>query len=178
MRWLLYILGGLFGLIVLAVVALLIAGARANAGRLLYTVEVPLPPSAVWPWLTETEKLKQWIGWVDEIRPLNPEVQGVGARELFVMSDPNMKGKMEMEVETTVFEPPHHVTVKVGVPKGFTGSVDYLLTDLGGRTRIDYDGQFRYDHWFARLMEPLVTPQARKKVAEDLDRLVNLALKG
>ncbi|HRC87016.1 MAG TPA: hypothetical protein PK413_15515, partial [Thermoanaerobaculia bacterium] len=114
----------------------------------------------------------------DEIRPLNPEVQGVGARELFVMSDPNMKGKMEMEVETTVFEPPHHVTVKVGVPKGFTGSVDYLLTDLRGRTRIDYDGQFRYDHWFARLMEPLVTPQARKKVAEDLDRLVNLALKG
>jgi hypothetical protein len=52
----------------------------------------------------------------------------------------------------------------------------YTLTDLGnGRTRFSTDARYRNDMALARLMEPLITPSARKKFTGDLARLKTLA---
>ena len=60
-------------------------------------------------------------------------------------------------------------------PLGFTGTVDYTLEDLSGRTRLTMVGRFRYTHWFYNLLEPLVTPQAQAKEDADLATLKRLA---
>jgi hypothetical protein len=58
------------------------------------------------------------------------------------------------------------------LPGIFTGSQTYQLTDLGGaRTRVEIASRIRYTSWFARLLEPVLTPSATCKLAQDLATL-------
>ena len=60
----------------------------------------------------------------------------------------------------------------VEVPGSFNGDVLYTLTDLGnGRTRVEQDGRFTYDSKLVSLMEPLLTPDAMRKMFDDMKRL-------
>jgi hypothetical protein len=76
----------------------------------------------------------------------------------------------------TEYAPPKSLGIKLGVPGEFDGQQNYRLTDLGnGRTRLEIAMSFRFDSAFAKLMEPLITPSARKKMDGDLMRLKSLA---
>jgi hypothetical protein len=57
---------------------------------------------------------------------------------------------------------------------GFDGTSTWKLTDLGGRTRFESEGSFRYHSAMFRLMEPLITPQAQKKQELDFAKLKSL----
>jgi hypothetical protein len=60
----------------------------------------------------------------------------------------------------------------VEVPGSFSGDVLYTLTDLGnGRTRVEQDGRYTYDSRLVSLMEPLLTPDAMRKMFDDMKRL-------
>jgi hypothetical protein len=57
----------------------------------------------------------------------------------------------------------------------FEGDVLYKLTDLGnGRTRVEQDGRYRYESRLTKLLEPMITPDAMRKVVADLNRLRQL----
>ncbi len=170
------ILLGLLLLVVLAVLVLFLVGRRPSAGRIAHAVDLPAPPEAVWPWLTEPERLKQWVGWLVAVEPLSPgDANGLGARERLVMDDPNMKQQVTMEATTTEIERPRRLAVEISAPMGFDGTVTYSLVETPpGTTRLTYDRRFRYHHWLVALMEPLVTPQAKKKLVDDLERLRGL----
>jgi carbon monoxide dehydrogenase subunit G len=176
MKWLLRIGGALVALIVLAIVVLKLMGMRTDAGRIRHTVEIDRPPAQVFRWLNEPERVKQWISWLVEIRPVQgAPTSGVGAKDVFVMDDPNMKQKVELESEVTAFEPDRKISVKIHAAMGFSGDLDYILTPVGeGRTRLEYDGRYQYHHWMASLFEPLVTPQAKAKLEGDLAKLKQL----
>jgi carbon monoxide dehydrogenase subunit G len=176
MKWLLLIGGGLVALIILALIILKLLGLRSDAGRVHHAVEINRAPAQVFRWINEPERLKQWISWLVEIRPVpGAPAAGVGAKEIFVMNDPNMKQKIEMESEVTAHEPDRKVSVKIQAAMGFTGTADYLLTPIGeGKTRLEYDSRFEYHHWMAALFEPLVTPQAKAKLEGDMATLKRL----
>ena len=173
MRWVKIGLASVAGLLVLAVIVLLILGRRESAGRMQASIEIARPPGQVFAWLTEKDKLPRWVGWLVEVRESGPP--GVGARRVWVMDDPNMNQKIEVLGEITTHEPPHRLAVHTSMQGGFDGTVVYTLTELdSGRTRLEGASEWRFHHWFANLLKPVVMRQARKKMRDDLARLKSL----
>lgn len=172
---LLLIVVGFLGLVALA--ALWLRGRRSDAGVVRSSVTIHRPPRELWSWLTEAERLLAWVGWLEEIRPVEPgDADGLGARDVFVMNDPQMKELVELYAVTRTLRKYDRIDVDLSARMGFEGSVRYALTDLGdGATRLDCEGRFRFLRWFARLMEPRVTPQAQRQLELDLERLKELA---
>lgn len=175
MKWALRIVGGLLIVILLAVAVLFIVGHRASAGRVHASAELNGSPDQLWPWLNDGEKLKQWVSWLVEVRGWE-QGAGVGAKRVWVMKDEN-NGGMLMEIEGTCSEyaPPSRLTVQLKSGGDFDGQQAYRLTDLGnGRTRLDVDSNYHFSSSLARLMEPLITAAAAKKMVGDTARLKSL----
>jgi hypothetical protein len=176
MKWVGIILGSIVGLVVLAVIALLIAGRREGAGKYDTSVDIQRPAAEVWPWITEPERQKRWVSWLVEARDLTPPPHKVGSRKLWVMVDPNMNNqRIEINSEVTSLAMERELTVRLSSQNMFSGRATYTLTNLpGGGTRLRNEGEYHYDFWIARLMEPLVAPQARKKMKSDMAQLKRL----
>jgi uncharacterized protein YndB with AHSA1/START domain len=172
MKWVLRIVGALVGLAVLAVLILFALSKRPDAGKGEVSIEIAQPPTVVWAWITEPEKLKQWVGWLAAVESDTTTAMGVGHREVWVMDDPNAKEPMRLPAVVTAEDAPHSGSAHIEVPGSFEGEVSYVLTDLGGgRTRLTQKADFRYTNPVFALLEPLVTPEANKKMATDLARL-------
>ena len=171
------ILLGLLLFLGLAVATLWLYGRRGDAGVVRASVTIDRPPHELWSWLTEAERLIAWVGWLEEVRELEPgDADGLGMRQVFVMNDPHLKERVELESVIRTLRLHERVDLDLSARLGFEGSVRYALTEVGDRsTRLDYEGRFRFLRWFARLMEPFVTPQAQRKLDEDLVRLKALA---
>jgi uncharacterized protein YndB with AHSA1/START domain len=164
-------------LIVLPFVTLLILSQRANAGASHTEIEIAAAPEAVWPWLDEGARLKQWVSWLVEVREPQPVHHGVGAPMTWVMKDENNGGAlMPMAGKFTEYNPPTHFKFSIGSPREmFEGEEAYTLVRLdNGHTRMAIDARYRYHQWFAALMEPLITPAADKKMRSDLAKLKSL----
>jgi uncharacterized protein YndB with AHSA1/START domain len=175
MKWVLRIVGGFFVVILLAVAVLFIMGHRTNAGRIHASAELNGLPDQVWPWLNEGEKLKQWVSWLVEVRGWESGA-GVGAKRVWVMRDENNGGAlMEIEGKCSEYAPPARLTVQLSSGGVFDGQQAYRLTDIGnGRTRLEVDSSYHFSPWLARLMEPVITPAAEKKMVGDVARLKSL----
>jgi uncharacterized protein YndB with AHSA1/START domain len=172
MRWIAIVFVSLLGLIVLAAGTLFAMGFRSTAGRLAATIDIDRSPEQVFPWLEEPDLLTQWVGWLVEVREETPGERGPGARRTWLMDDPNRKQRIDVRGETVAREAGRALVVKSGMEGGFDGEATYRLTDRGdGHTRLSSEGHFKLTHWFARLMEPVVTSQAQKKLTGDLARL-------
>jgi uncharacterized protein YndB with AHSA1/START domain len=171
MKWLWYVAGALLAVVILAVVGLLVL-ARGES-RLDASVDVARPPDVVFTWISEPQHIQKWLGWLVEIRPLTPESDRAGARQVWVMEDRNNNNqRMEIHTEYVAYQPPNALTASLRVPEGFSGTVEYRLEPLdGGRTRLHYVGSYQFDHWLAKLLEPVITRSAQQKLEEDLARL-------
>lgn len=170
----------LLGMVAVAIGGLWLAGFREGAGRYEFAVEVNRPASEVWPWIVEPEKQKKWIGWLSETRTLTPDTSHVGSREVWVMVDPSMSNqRVEIESEVTGVSPNEKLEMRIASKGMFQGDAAYRLTPLpGGGTRVQSSGSYRYDQWFARLLEPLVRPEAQKKLEADMNRLKSVVEAG
>ena len=173
MKWLLYLGRGLVGLVVLAVVILLALGGGRGTSRLGASVDVDRPPEVVFAWITEPDRLREWVGWLVEIRPLTAPPLQSGAREIWVMEDRNNNNqRMEIETEIVEYRPNEAVTARLTAAEGFTGRVAYGLIPLGpDGTRLTYAADYDFHHWLAKLLNPVITRSAQQKLEEDLARL-------
>jgi carbon monoxide dehydrogenase subunit G len=173
MKWAIRIAGVIVGLVVVCFLGLWIASNRRDAGRMRASIEIERAPEEIWPWLNEPEQLTQWVGWLSEVRPdSTTPAEGIGHRATWVMDDPRMKQQTLVPGTITVWDPPDQVGVHVEVAGSFDGDVLYKLTDLGnGRTRVEQDGRFSYASRLTSLLEPLLTPDAMRKMFEDMKRL-------
>ncbi len=166
MKWVLRILGGLIGVLVLGVVVLFAMSQRANAGKMHNSIELNAPAERVWAWVTDPGKLPQWVSWLVEVR-------GERKNCVWVMRDENNGGQI-MEIHSTVVEdaPPHRFRANLSAAEGFDGEATYEITDLGGgRVRLDINAAYRFNMWLAKLMEPVIMPSAEKKMLRDLATL-------
>lgn len=173
MKWIVRIGGTLLTVVAVCVLGLWIASNRRDAGRMRGSIDIERPPDEVWAWMTEPVKLTQWVGWLTEVRPdsTTPR-EGIGHRETWIMDDPRMKQKLQVPGTITLWEPPNQMGVHIDAPGMFDGDVFYKVTDLGnGRTRVEQDARFHYADKLAALMEPMVTPEAMRKMVDDMHRL-------
>lgn len=176
MKWLRRILGAVVGLIALAAMALYLAGFRSGHGRNSVTVEIARPPAQVFRYLTDDELVKRWVGGLVEIKHLNESVPGVGAR--MHMVEVYREERVPMEMEITGFDANRGIKFRInsaGDPSdGFTEAGEYLLEPTGTGTRLTLSATSEYHGFLPRLFEPLITPEAQKKLQEDLARLKGL----
>lgn len=173
MKWAIRIVGTIAALLVVGVLGLWIASNRRDAGRLRASVEIERSPEEIWPWITEPEQLTQWVGWLAEVKPDSTSpAEGIGHRETWLVDDPRAKTQRLEPGTVTLWEPPDQVGIHLEVPGEFEGDVLYTLTDLGnGTTRVEQDGRFTYASKLAALLEPLRTPDAMRKMFDDMKRL-------
>ncbi len=146
---------------------------RPNAGRNDYTVVIDRSPSEVFPWLTESYRLTRWIDGLESSTPISRDsaVRGARSREIILVNG----NRYTLITEITEIERDKLLSVQItSEPKGFTVNAIYQLSPTPGGTRLSYSGQADYDGVFARLMEPIVTPQSQRKVATDMKHLKEL----
>jgi uncharacterized protein YndB with AHSA1/START domain len=135
-------------------------GRREGAGKTVSVIEINRPPAQVWTWLDKKDKFNQWVSWVTDVKDGGPD--GVGGKRRTTMRDRNMNNQsVYVDAVTTEFNRPAHIKVYITSPMGFEGDASYDLEDLNGRTRLTAIGVFKYSEWFATLLEPVITPQAK-----------------
>jgi uncharacterized protein YndB with AHSA1/START domain len=173
MKWLLYLAVGLVGVVLLAVIVLLALGGGRGESSLVASVDIGRPAHVVYTWISQPERLKSWVGWLVDIHSLTPGEVGAGARQVWVMEDRNNNNqRMDIHTEMTRVEPGRVLVANLTAKEGFTGDVTYELQPLdAGSTRLLYRASYKFDHWLAKLMEPLITRSAQQKLEEDLARL-------
>jgi uncharacterized protein YndB with AHSA1/START domain len=177
MKWLLYALVAVVGVVMLAVLVLLMLGGGRGDSRLQASIEISRPADVVFDWITEPARVQSWVGWLVEIQSLTPGDHTVGSREVWVMEDRNNNNqRMEIQSEIIRFEKDRTLATRVHTPGGFEGTVSYALEPIGAdRTRLQYLGDYRFEHWLAKLLEPVISRSAQQKLEEDLARLKQLA---
>lgn len=172
MKWLLYIAGGIAGVLVAGVLVLLVLGMRPDVNRLQTSTIIHRPPDQVWPYLYESDKLKAWVTWLKAVQR-EPGQPQIGHTQVWTMEDMN-NGGAQMKIKSTIdaAEPNRRLAVNLSVPGAFSGHAEYRLTDLGGgATKLECDSRYHFDNGMATLMMPLVISEARKKSVSDLERL-------
>ena len=177
MKWLLYAFVGLVGVVLVAVLVLLLVGGGRGESRLQATVEIARPASVVFDWITQPSRVQSWVGWLVEIQSLTPGEHAVGSREVWVMEDRNNNNqRMEIALEIVSLQEGRELSTRLHAPGGFEGTVSYALEPLGSdRTRLQYLGDYKYEHWLAKLLGPVIARSAQQKLEEDLARLKKLA---
>jgi uncharacterized protein YndB with AHSA1/START domain len=174
MKWIKLSIVSILGIILLATAALAIAGMGTNANRMRCSLVIRQKPAAIWPWLYEPDKVKQWVTWIVEVRSEGEPVPG--GKMVWVMEDRN-NGNARMEIQAIVqaVEPGHKLAVELSATEAFRGTSTYSLTEQpDGSTLMVSDSQYRFDNAFARFMTPLVLWQAKKKMVSDMDHLRTL----
>jgi uncharacterized protein YndB with AHSA1/START domain len=175
MKILKYAVISVFALVGLCVLALLAIGGLRGTALLQSDVVIAKPPSQVYPWIAEGDRLKQWVSWLVEVRPLTPGITGAGSKEVWVMDDPNMGERIEITGEVVAADAPRLRQAKMRMPDAFSGVITYQLTDIGGSTRLQFTSSYEFESWFARLLAPIVTRQAQQKMISDVATLKRLA---
>jgi uncharacterized membrane protein len=173
MKWLLYALAGIGGLLVVAVVTLLVLGGGRGESTLQTSVEIGRPAPVVFSFITEPARVKSWLSWLVEIQLLTPETTGVGSRQVWVMQDRNNNNQlMNIDTEITGYEANRLLQARVSAPLGFTGVITYELEPIAAdRTRLKYQGIYQFEHWLAKLLSPVIARSAQQKLEDDLARL-------
>jgi uncharacterized membrane protein len=173
MRWLLYALAGIGGLLVVAVIVLLFLGGFRGESRLVAQIDIAKPAGTVFAWVSQPAKLKSWVGWMVDVRDLTPSQSGVGSRQVWVMEDRNNNNQlMNIASEVTRHEPDRVLESRVSAAEGFTGEVRYELEPIdASKTKLTYVANYKFEHWLAKLLEPIISRSAQQKLEEDLQRL-------
>jgi uncharacterized protein YndB with AHSA1/START domain len=173
MKWLKISIASLLGLILLTTAAMAIANMGADSNRIVSSMVFQAKPAAIWPWLYEPDKVKQWVSWLVEIRESGSGEPVPGGQAVWVMEDRN-NNNMRMEITGTVqsVERYHRIAVALNAPEGFHGTSVYTLTEqTDGSTLLQSDSRYTFENGFARFMTPVVCWQAKKKMVSDLDHL-------
>jgi uncharacterized protein YndB with AHSA1/START domain len=173
MKWVFYIFAALVGIVILAVVVLLVIGGGRGEAQLTTSVEIARPASVVFRWITEPDRVKSWVGWLVDIRSLTPGETGVGSREVWVMEDRNNNNqRMDIESQVTRLEADRLMEARLRSAEAFTGTVTYELQPVdANHTRLTYRASYKFEHWLAKVLGPVISRSAQQKLEEDLLRL-------
>ena len=133
-----------------------------------HSVEIESPAAMVFTYLVEEEKLMQWLGGLVESEPLTTGEVGVGSRSREVIEVG--RARMEVESEITGYRLNELLEARI-FSKDFETTSIYRLRETEGRTLLRSVVESEYKALLARLLSPLITRQAQKKLEADLARL-------
>jgi uncharacterized protein YndB with AHSA1/START domain len=178
MKWVIRILAGLIGLILLAIAALWLIGMRPGHDHIVAEVQIDRPASQVFRWLSDDDLVKKWIGGLVELKGISTPAEGGQVGKKFRVGEVNRDQRVDMDMTVTRYEKNRALSMfiaSVGDPNnGFTETGDYTLTEENGKTLLRFEVKTKYSGFLPRLFEPFITPEATKKLKEDLLRMKQL----
>jgi uncharacterized protein YndB with AHSA1/START domain len=132
-----------------------------------YTVTVPRPPEAVFPWLFEADKAPQWTGNLEAYEVVGGPL-GTGSK---VRQQLRVSGELiRFELEITRYDPPRSAESRFSI-SGIEVVTSYALAPDGSGTRLTQTIEGRASGFKARVLVPIVQPRLERKLTEDLERL-------
>jgi hypothetical protein len=140
-----------------------------------FHIEIEATPERVFYWLDDAERVMQWAKGVVENEDLVKTEAGVGStfRQVF---EENGK-KMDFTGECTAYDTNKRLRVYLK-SKMFDLDVDYMLEDLGGRTRLTQESDVKWNG-FMKLIGPVcclfMKKSGQKCMEDDFGRLKALA---
>lgn len=114
---------------------------------------IEVPPEALWPWLVEPERQKQWMHGVVSNERTEGDGKSVGSR--FRMQIKEGGRVSDYEGTVVAYDEPRRLGVELvgGCGKTpMTMRATYVLTPEGGGTRLAYEGGGELPGFFAKLM--------------------------
>ena len=106
--------------------------------RMHQHIDIDRSPEELWPWLTNTEHLKQWMKGLLEITPVSEGEPGVGFKARMRIREG--KKVSDYDEEITRWDPPHALAVRITggcMPADTAMESAYTVTDMGGHSRVD-----------------------------------------
>jgi uncharacterized protein YndB with AHSA1/START domain len=164
----------------LAIGLLVLARFRPSHGHVHAEIEIDRPPAEVFRWIVQQDLLRRWVGGLSDVSQISPATDGseIGKRYHLTAVDKEESTRTEMEMTVTDYVPDQIFGVRIrslGNPsEGFTENAEYRLTAIPGGTRLTLEIQTEYFGKLPRVLEPLITPAARKKAQRDFTRLKTL----
>lgn len=139
------------------------------------TIDLTAPPARIWTLLTEPEQIKRWITELVSDEPITPPPIGVGTKtRMKIREGPRI---IEYTTELVAFTPPSELVIEMR--GGSLGAepmrVSYLLSDLGGSTRLVYRSSWRPRGLLLFMLLPLIILLGRRNLRRSLGKLAELA---
>jgi len=130
-----------------------------------HSIDVSKPPSEVFPWLLEEDKVPQWTSDLERYDVDGP--LGKGAR---VTQKLTLAGGIVLDMEITEFNPPSGAATAFET-NGVTVTSAYIVDAVGEGTRVTQTLDAKANGFAAKLVIPLVKDRLESKLKTDLDRL-------
>ena len=144
--------------------------------KVVYQQEFAASREAIWPYLEEPDKIKQWMEGVVDDRQTSEGPVGVGST--FEMDIKEGRRVVTYQGKITAYEKHHLMGLEMvgGCGKTpMTMHVQYRLHDAGtGRTRIDYECTVEAKGFLMKLMAPLFKIMSRSMLKKFFRNLANL----
>jgi len=142
-----------------------------------HRLEIDAPIDRVFTLVDDPEQVKRWMRGLEEtVYPSRRDRRhAVGAR--FTQRIRQGGRLAEFDGEVTTYEPPHHLGVRIGNER-FAFEIDYRLSDLGGRTQLDYVATGSDPTGLARPAGAFFAWVTRRIAAKQMRRLKAIAESG
>jgi uncharacterized protein YndB with AHSA1/START domain len=131
-------------------------------------VDLPVPPPAAFPYLTEPELLLRWVGGMVACELLPGPPAGVGRRLRQVVEQGGRR--FEIVAETPEEKPPRLLVVRLDVD-GIGARATHRLEPSGGGSRLTTSLAPDGRSLLARVAGPVVVAIAGARLRSDLERL-------
>jgi carbon monoxide dehydrogenase subunit G len=136
--------------------------------RFEYSIEIDRPPSEVFAYITDTDRVSEWQSGVVEAQWQGEKVQGSRIREVRKL----LGRRMESELEVTKYEPERRFDLR-SVSGPFPFSVAQVLEPRDGGTRVVLVGEGEPGGFF-KLAESIVGRVAQRQLKNDFETLKDI----
>jgi carbon monoxide dehydrogenase subunit G len=131
-----------------------------------YSIDVPKPPTEVFPWLLEQDKVPRWTSDLASYEQLGPLGQGSKVRQVISLG----ANHLTLDLEVTGYDPPRSAESRFST-NGVEVINTYTVEAAGAGSRVTQELDAKASSFAARMLIPIVQGRLQKKVTEDLERL-------
>lgn len=136
--------------------------------RFEFSVEVDRPPSEVFAYITDADRLPEWQSSAVEVQWQGEKAEGSRIHEVRKF----LGRRMETELEVTEYEPDRRFGLRtISGPVPF--SVSQVLEPTNGGTRLMFVGEGEPGGFF-KLAEPVVARVAERQFKNDFETLKDI----
>lgn len=164
-----------FLVVVLAAAAVLwFAARRADRGAIQEEVNIARPPAAVFRWISSEDLVRRWISGLIEFKRVDSPSGRVPDFRLVEMIGGR---RTAMSVKIVRVIPNQELVLQIisleDSDGGFSSGADFKLIGDGDYTRLIFHSQTLFLNTRDRILEPIWTTAAKRKMADDLVKLKN-----
>jgi carbon monoxide dehydrogenase subunit G len=132
------------------------------------TVNVSRPPTEVFPWLLDADKVPAWMTGLEAYEPLDPGPLRVGSR---IRQNLTVSGQhLHFVMEVARLQPPADALLRFE-GSGFKAANEYSVTEAPGGSAVTWAISGDTTSFKAKLLAPMVEAKLQEKIDGDLARL-------